>query len=310
MENLPAPLVSVECDLRDFKYMPLDVVRLRDSDLASVEAEAFRAAVLSWCVAWHQTPAASLPDDDAALCRLLGYGRDTKGWQKVRAAGALHGYVKCSDGRLYHPVVAEKATEAWHKKLAQRDRTEAARLAKLAQKAGMSVAEYVTSRAQPLSQSQLQSQSQDTPAVSQKESTLSQKHDPPVTGSKGEERRGEEERKQLGLTQSPRDLNGHDHDRSPPTAANGLNGWEDGREVVGGHFWDMVWPMIVDAARIDLARWTGNEIPARKWLRERIHPDLVVGTIRRCAERADYVVPNSLAYFDKPIREAVGKAPR
>ena len=50
--------------------MQLDVVRLRDSDLASIaDAEVFRAAVLSWCVAWHQVPAASLPDDDVALSR-------------------------------------------------------------------------------------------------------------------------------------------------------------------------------------------------------------------------------------------------
>jgi hypothetical protein len=108
--------------------MPLDVVRLRDSDLAAIkDAEVFRAAVLSWCAAWHQTPAGSLPDDDAVLARLLGYGRDIKGWMKLRLAGALRGYVKCSDGRLYHPVVAEKAVEAWERKCAQRNRTEAAR---------------------------------------------------------------------------------------------------------------------------------------------------------------------------------------
>jgi hypothetical protein len=38
--------------------------------------------------------------------------------------------VKCSDGRLYHPVVAEKAKEAWSAKLAQRARTDAARKAR------------------------------------------------------------------------------------------------------------------------------------------------------------------------------------
>lgn len=289
----PPPLVCPECDLRDFTYMPLDVVRLRDSDLASIDAEAFRAAVLSWCVSWHQSPAASLPDDNAALCRLLGYGRDMRGWIKVREAGALRGYIRCSDGRLYHPVVAEKAMEAWHKKLAQRDRTEAARLAKMAQKAGMSVAEYVASRTQPLSQNQSHSLSHD----------LSQTRSPDVTSSKGEEGKGEEgkgDSKRLAGTQSPRD---------PPTPENGFNGWEGGREVVGGHFWDMVWPRIVDAARIDLARWSGNDAPARRWLRDRIEPDAILAAIRRCAERPDYVVPNSLGYFDKPIRGQRAKAP-
>lgn len=136
------PLTPPECDLRDFGFMPLDVLRLRDSELAAVaDAEVFRAAVLSWCVAWHQVPAASLPDDDAALCRLLGYGRDMKGWLRLRAAGALRGYVLCTDDRLYHHVVAEKARESWQKKLAQRERTAAAREARLSQKAAKSVTE-------------------------------------------------------------------------------------------------------------------------------------------------------------------------
>lgn len=117
MTDLPAPPTPAECDLRDFAFIPLDVVRLRDSDLAGVgDPEAFRASVLSWCVAWHQVPAGSLPDDDATLCRILGYGRDLEGWKRVRAAGGLHGWIKCSDGRLYHPVVAEKVEEAWAQK--------------------------------------------------------------------------------------------------------------------------------------------------------------------------------------------------
>jgi hypothetical protein len=131
MTDLPAPLVSADVDLRDYPAMMLDVVRLRDSELAThPDGELFRANVLSWCVAWHQIPAASLPDDDATLARLLGYGRDMRTWKKVRAAGGLRGWVKCSDGRLYHPVVAEKANEAWRTKLLQRWRTECARIKK------------------------------------------------------------------------------------------------------------------------------------------------------------------------------------
>lgn len=107
------PLTPPDCDLRDFAFMPLDVARLRDSDLAiQVGAEEFRAAVLLWCAAWHQVPAASLPDDDKALAALAGYGRVVAEWRKHRE-GALYGWVKCDDGRLYHPVVAEKARDAW-----------------------------------------------------------------------------------------------------------------------------------------------------------------------------------------------------
>lgn len=131
MSDLPVPLVPVEVDLRDFAFMPLDVLRLRDSELACVgDAEVFRCAVLSWCVSWHQVPAASLPDDDALLARLLGFGRDVKGWKRVREAGGMRGWTLCDDGRLYHPVVAEKARDAWAAKVAQRQRTEAARRAR------------------------------------------------------------------------------------------------------------------------------------------------------------------------------------
>lgn len=142
MAEPPDPLVPADCDLRDFGYMPLDVLRLRDSEIAAIgDAEAFRAAVIAWCVSWHQLPAASLPDDDAILCRLLGYGRDLKGWQAVRAAGALRGFVRCNDGRLYHHVVAEKARESWAKKQAQRARTEAARAARQKQNANPTATE-------------------------------------------------------------------------------------------------------------------------------------------------------------------------
>ncbi len=132
-KNIPAPLVSVEIDLRGYPYMPLDVVRLRDSWIARrMNGEVFRAAVLSWCVSWHQVPAGSLPDDDEELCSLLGYGRALKEWRGLRDGGALHGWVKCSDGRLYHPVVVEKAIEGWEKKRKQRGRTKAATEARVA----------------------------------------------------------------------------------------------------------------------------------------------------------------------------------
>ena len=133
--SLPDPLTAPEIDLRNFPYMPLEVVRLRDSDLAGVaSAEGFRAAVILWCVAWHQFPAASLPDDDRMLARHAGFGRDVDGWLAVKDE-ALHRFVKCSDGRLYHPTIAEKATEAWEAKKKQRARTEAARKARMQQSA-------------------------------------------------------------------------------------------------------------------------------------------------------------------------------
>ncbi len=148
--TLPDPPVPPHVDLRGFQYMALDVVRLRDSELSGLpEAEAFRVAVLSWCVSWHQVPAASLPNDDKWLARNLGFGRDVKGWQKVREAGGLRGWVLCSDGRLYHPVVAAKAIEAaGQKQSAKRKREQdAERLRRWRNSRGMTEAEWAKLRA-------------------------------------------------------------------------------------------------------------------------------------------------------------------
>lgn len=131
-QNLPAPLVPADVDLRGMPFMPLDVVRLLDSDLFAVSTgDEFKAAVALWCKAWLQVPAASLPADDRVLAHLSGAGAR---WAKVRA-GAMRGWVQCDDGRWYHPVIAEKAMQAWQGRLAQRDRTAKARAARLAQNA-------------------------------------------------------------------------------------------------------------------------------------------------------------------------------
>lgn len=114
------PLTPADCDLRDFAFMPLDAARLLDSDLfALATGDEFKAALALWCKAWLQVPAASLPDDDRVLAHLSGAGSR---WKKVKDM-ALRGFVKCSDGRLYHRTVAEKANEAWGKKLSYRERS-------------------------------------------------------------------------------------------------------------------------------------------------------------------------------------------
>ena len=103
--------------------MPLQVARLRDSDLAAEEEpEACWYAVLLWAASWHQLPAGSLPDNDTVLMRLVGLGRDKKTWAKFKT-GAMRGFILCSDGRFYHPVVAEQVNEAWDGKVRQRHRT-------------------------------------------------------------------------------------------------------------------------------------------------------------------------------------------
>ncbi len=122
----PAPLTPPDLDLRSFGYMPLEVVRLRDSDLVVLASgEEFRAAVLLWCAAWHQVPAGSVPKDERMLANLAGFGRDIKGWRSVSET-ALRGFIECNDGRLYHPVIADIAITSGTKKRKQGNQTAAA----------------------------------------------------------------------------------------------------------------------------------------------------------------------------------------
>jgi hypothetical protein len=118
-EDLPAPLVPAEVDLRGLPFMPLDTVRLLDSDFfALATGDEFKAAIALWAKAWQQVPAGSLPDDDRILAHLSGAGPK---WRKVKGM-ALRGFLKCSDGRLYHPVIAEKTVEAWQQRVAYETR--------------------------------------------------------------------------------------------------------------------------------------------------------------------------------------------
>lgn len=117
------PLTPPDCDLRDFPTMPLDGGRLFGSEFHGISSDsAWRAGVTLWLKSWHQVPAASLPDDDVQLARLAEFAKDVRGWRKVRDH-ALRGWVKCDDGRLYHPVVAEKANHAWARKESYRERS-------------------------------------------------------------------------------------------------------------------------------------------------------------------------------------------
>ena len=118
----PQPFTPADADLRAFEFMPLDVVRFRKSKaLAMLPPEHFVPWFSLILESWHQLPAASLPDDDIELANLAGFGRQVNLWSQVRE-GALYGWVKCSDGRLYHAVVAEKANEAWLSRLNDRHR--------------------------------------------------------------------------------------------------------------------------------------------------------------------------------------------
>jgi hypothetical protein len=107
------PLVPATVDLRDFPYMPVDVQRLLTSETWLLGSGDERAAAMTlWLASWHQVPAGSLPDNERCS--------STFPRRRNVSAHVMRGWTKADDGRYYHPVVAEKALEAWLDKLAQR----------------------------------------------------------------------------------------------------------------------------------------------------------------------------------------------
>lgn len=120
MTEMLDPMTPADCNLRGLPFMPLEVQRLLDSDLFILSTgDEFKAAVALWCKSWGQVPGGSLPDSDKLLEGLSG----AKSWKRVREM-ALRGWIKCSDGRLYHPVVAENAIKAWEGREDHRETSE------------------------------------------------------------------------------------------------------------------------------------------------------------------------------------------
>ena len=112
-DKLPEPLTPRDCNLTDFRFMPLELNRLRRSKgwLLARRDPALGYYMLNlWAASWHEVPAASLEDDDDVLADLAMC--EPKRWAGVREK-VLRGWVKCNDGRVYHPVVAEKALESF-----------------------------------------------------------------------------------------------------------------------------------------------------------------------------------------------------
>lgn len=122
----PDPLVPAHVNLRDFPFMPLEVGRLLDSETwiqAAHQPYLGHALISLWCAAWHEVPAGSLPANRLVLARKAH--RTPAEFEQI-AELVLAGFVECSDGRLYHPVIAEKAIEAWQKRRDGKARTAAA----------------------------------------------------------------------------------------------------------------------------------------------------------------------------------------
>lgn len=137
MADLPTPFVAADVDLKDFAFTPIYRARLFGSAFHARATDAeWRAGVTLWLKSQDQVPAGTLPDDDVDLCRLAELGRDMRSWKKIKT-GAIRGWIKCSDGRLHHKVVAEIVNDQWLGKLRQRWATECARQRKECERKGV-----------------------------------------------------------------------------------------------------------------------------------------------------------------------------
>jgi hypothetical protein len=129
--NRPAPLTPAGCDLRSHTYFPLHYDRLLRSKWWRRASDLARSRNVDlWAHAFREVPAASLPDDDAELADMAGFGRDLAAFLKAKAE-IMEPWVLCSDGRHYHPTLSEVASDLWDrmdtKRRANRERQNARR---------------------------------------------------------------------------------------------------------------------------------------------------------------------------------------
>jgi hypothetical protein len=124
--QLPAPLTPIDCDLRGAKYMPLFADRLLGSETWKTGTDRGKVAALQlWCRAFcHEVPAGSLPDSEELIADYAGV-TDLRTWKKIRDH-VMRGWVKCSDGRLYHARLAEAVEIAWESRQKGRQKNQKA----------------------------------------------------------------------------------------------------------------------------------------------------------------------------------------
>ena len=131
--EIPVPLVPDHVNFPTHSFISFDIDWLTDGEMVNnTSGEGFRAAIILLAKAWKQTPAGSLPDNDATLSRMAGLGRGAHAaeqWEKIKD-DALSDFVLCQDGRFYSRTLAPRALEAWASTESQRNRTAAARRAR------------------------------------------------------------------------------------------------------------------------------------------------------------------------------------
>lgn len=116
-DDLQAPLTPPEVDIDGLNYMPLYINRLRNSKAWLVckrTPEIGFYMINLWMRAWQESPAGSIEDDPDVLADAAGCFPQR--WDEISET-VLRGWVKCSDGRLYHPVVVELVIDGWNARI-------------------------------------------------------------------------------------------------------------------------------------------------------------------------------------------------
>ena len=108
-DGRPKPFVSPDTSIDGYESALMDWDRLKSSELWAISTgDEFKAAVSLWGSSYRQSPPGSLPNNERILKKFSEAGDN---WPNVREV-ALHGFVECSDGRLYHKVIAEDVLKA------------------------------------------------------------------------------------------------------------------------------------------------------------------------------------------------------
>jgi len=103
--ELPDPPYPADTCTKGWRF-ELDLQRVWRSDTWALCPADIRPWLYQiWAVAFEQTPAGSMPDDDALIAAHIGM--DARLFQANRDY-LVRGFRRHSDGRLYHPVVSER----------------------------------------------------------------------------------------------------------------------------------------------------------------------------------------------------------
>ncbi len=336
--DLPPPMTPPDADLTGIEYYPMEGALFTSEEWMMACPEA-QALILPF--RWHAfsagRPAGSLPSAEMMLARIAGYGRDLKGWARIRDQ-VLAGWVLCSDGRLYHPEVAARVLAV----LAGREAAAAGQARPAAVKGGHAHRQQAyRDRANTVRQ-QLLGRGVKVPAgmaLRDMQVMLDR-----VTGGAGDGRgdgRGDGGRD--GGGDASRDGPGvtHDGNRDAERDASGVTTVthkveEEGRgkgdkpnqnlpylekaaaqqSVTQRHaaspglrcaeveIVDLA-VRALNAARLSRDVTAADRLTVKLWLDWHWHPDRVVEAIQAKACRDSYTPPTALSYFEGPISDAI-----